>query len=98
MQIRNSENKDEAKRKRKTKGEVKNKLIRSLQECEVVENKELNERTQSVTNHEQVNLTIQNYQLVFRSKKKGILNVALNLCFRHLRVLTSLSKCFKRLN
>ena len=87
MQIRNSENKDETKRKRKTKGEVKNKLLRALQECEVVENKELNERTQSVTDHEQVNLILQNYQLVFRSKKKGILNVALNFYFRNLRIL-----------
>ena len=40
FQIINSPIKDEKKKKRKSKGKVKNQLIRSLKEDEVVENKE----------------------------------------------------------
>ena len=76
LQIRNSQNKDEGEKKRKTKSKMKNELIRSLQECKIVENVELNERTQSVTNHEQAIPIIKDYELVIRSKEKGILNVA----------------------
>ena len=55
---------------------MKNELISSLQECKIVDNVELNERTQSVTNHEQAIPIIKDYELVIRSKEKGILNVA----------------------
>ena len=55
---------------------MKNELKRSIQECGVVENEELNQMTQSVTNHEQATSIIKDYELIIRSKKKGILNVA----------------------
>ena len=53
LQIRNNANQDETKKKRKTKNEVKNELIASLQECEVVESKELDRRAQSITQYVQ---------------------------------------------
>ena len=49
---------------------MKNELIRSLQECEVVEIEKINENAQSVTNHEQAVPIIKDYELVIRSKKK----------------------------
>ena len=47
-----------------------------MQECGAVKNEELNQMTQSVTNHEQAISIIKDYELIIRSKKKGILNVA----------------------
>ena len=70
LQIRNNANKDETKKKQKTKNEVKNELIASLQECEVVESKELDRRAQSITQYEQAIPVNKDYELVIRSKQK----------------------------
>lgn len=69
-QIRNNANKDETKKKQKTKNEVKNELTASLQECEVVESKELDRRAQSITQYEQAISVNKDYELVIRSKQK----------------------------
>ena len=70
LQIRNNANKDETKKKQTTKNEVKNELIASLQECEVVESKELDRRAQSITQYEQAISVNKDYELVIRSKQK----------------------------
>ena len=75
LQIWNNANKNETKKKHKTKSEVKNELARSIQGCEVVENEELNQMAQTVTNHEQAISIVKDYELIIRSKNKGILTV-----------------------
>lgn len=68
---------EDKKQKRKAKDEVKDKLIRTLQEMDVSENKELDERAEKVTKHKEGIPVLQNYENIIRSKKKDILNVAL---------------------
>ena len=54
---------------------MKNELARSIQGCEVVENEELNQMAQNVTNQEQAISVVKDYELIIRSKNKGILTV-----------------------
>ena len=68
--------KEENKNKRKTKDEVKIKLVRSLVEGYVFENEVLNKRLDNVTNYEEVIPMVKEYGTIIRSKKKEILNVA----------------------
>ena len=63
-------------KKRKSKYEVENELIKSLVEGEVVENEELNERTKNVTNYEEAIPVVKEYKNIVNVKKKGILNLA----------------------
>ena len=55
---------------------MKNELIKSLRELEVVKNKELNGRALSVTNHEQAIPIVKDYELVIGFQMKGMLHVA----------------------
>ena len=55
---------------------MKNELARSIQGCEVFENEELNQMAQNVTNEEQAISVVKDYELIIRSKNKGILTVA----------------------
>lgn len=55
---------------------MKHDLTASLQEYEVIESEEWDRRTQSITQYKQAISVVKDYELVIRSKKKGILNVA----------------------
>ena len=63
------------KRQERAKNEVKNELVKSLMEGDIVENEELNERAKNVTNYEKDIPVVKDYELLINSKKKGILNV-----------------------
>ena len=69
---------EDKKQKRKAKDEVKDKLIRSLQEMDVSENEELDEQAEKVTKHKEGIPVLQNYENIIGTKKKDILNVALS--------------------
>ena len=69
---------EDKKQKRKAKDEVKDKLIRTLQEMDVSENEELDEQAEKVTKHKEGIPVLQNYENIIGTKKKDILNVALS--------------------
>ena len=76
---------------------MKHDLTASLQEYEVFESEEWDRTAQSITQYKQGILVIKDYELVIRSKKKGILNVAYKQGFLFMKLKDSneFGKMFK---
>ena len=76
---------------------MKHDLTASLQEYEVIESEEWDRTAQSITQYKQGILVIKDYELVIRSKKKGILNVAYKQGFLFMKLKDSneFGKMFK---
>lgn len=63
-------------KRKKTKGDVKHELVRSLKEGNAAENEESNKSADNLTNYEEAIPVVQEYETIVRFEKNDILDVA----------------------
>ena len=75
-QLRSSKNKEEGKNERKSNDGIKEELLKSMNNGEIIENEELNLRSDNVRSCEGIISGVKEFNNIIKCKKKGIVNLA----------------------